>query len=311
VNSGWRPPQPSGYLESIQAVGGFAAPLLAGASFALAVLGLQAAATPATAYSRWPDASLAFFIAAGLAQIGAVQATAWTRRYMCTPDELAQWYPERLVNGTPSQWLYNVQRSQMRQALRWANVARGFFHAGMVALLAGLFAACVPPNHISSGRWVVLAVVVVGILGESAWLIRASFLDRALRRRAWVHALVLVAAVGALIAGFTDMLRVLAAAFVLAGALAYALAGRRNQPRPGDPGAGPGQGPPTDQVRSRWRRWHRVVLLIAGGCAAAGAIVLAAADLAVVVTITLLPSILVAVGCLADLARQERILRQA
>lgn len=195
----WRPPVPLGYVESIQAVGGFAAPLLAGGSFTLAVLALQSSASPSAAVSRWPDAALALFVAAGLMQIGTVQATAWTRRYMCTPGDLLQWFPGEQTDDGPSAFLRGMQESHMRQACRWANIARGFYHAGVLALLAGLLVACVPPGRLSGPRWAVLAVCGAGVAGELAWLARAVFLEQRLRRQAWSALAVLLAVAVAVI----------------------------------------------------------------------------------------------------------------
>ena len=193
----WRPPVPMGYLESIQAVGGVAAPLLAGGSFTLAVLERQLSFPGPTAVSRWPDVSLALFVAAGLLQIATVQATAWTRRYMCTPGDLLQWFPDKQTGGVPSRFLLGMQHSHLVQAHRWANAARGFYHAGITALLAGLFFACVPPGHPTGARWVVLAVCVTGVAGEFAWLLRALFLDRVLRREAGLQLAVLLSTTAA------------------------------------------------------------------------------------------------------------------
>lgn len=193
----WRPPVPMGYLESIQSVGGVAAPLLAGGSFTLAALALQSAVPGSEAVSRWPDASLALFVAAGLLQIAAVQATAWTRRYMCTPADLLEWFPDEQTDGAPTPFLLGMQRSHLVQAHRWANAARGFYHAGIVALLTGLLVACVPRGDLTGARWTVLAVCAAGVAGEFAWLFRAVFLDRGLRREAAYGMAVLLAVAAA------------------------------------------------------------------------------------------------------------------
>jgi hypothetical protein len=75
----WAFPGPPGYLESIQAAGSVAAPLLAGASFTLVALVLQST----TPFGRWQDLTLLLLlVGAGLAQVFAVQSVIWTRRYM-------------------------------------------------------------------------------------------------------------------------------------------------------------------------------------------------------------------------------------
>ncbi|TMR17335.1 hypothetical protein ETD86_23670 [Nonomuraea turkmeniaca] len=295
--SSWRPPQPMGYLDSIQAVGGFAAPLLAGASFTLAVLALQSPQPPAVPYSRWPDAALVCFVLAGLAQIATVQATAWTRRYMCTPEELGQWYPEHVTNEQPSTWLRNVQESHLRQALRWADATRLFFHCGVLALLLGVVVACVPDGEIGPGRWAVLAVGGAGVVGELSWLVRAIFLSAALRRQVWLNAGVLLAAAGAVAsavwAGEGWALRTALALLLVLVAMMYTRLARRGTPSPAP---------------------RRSLLSRAGHLAAAvgalvGAAVLAVWGWPVVVACALLPVTAVAFADLVRLVREQRALR--
>src|SRR5882757_7781242 len=85
----WLPPVPLGYPASIQALGGFAAPLLAATSFTLTALLMPMLTAGTKQFSRWPEAALTCFLAAGLMQIAAVQATVWARRYDTSPSELA------------------------------------------------------------------------------------------------------------------------------------------------------------------------------------------------------------------------------
>lgn len=282
----WRPPQPAGYLDSIQTVGGIAAPLLAGASFTLAVLALQTPAPPATAFSRWPDAALACFVLAGFAQIGTVQATAWTRRYMCTPDDLTQWYPGQIVDGQPTTWLRGFQESHLRQAMRWAQAARLFFHTGVLGLLFGLTAVCVPPAKIGAGRWVVLTVCAAAVIGEFAWLIRAVFLSTALRRRAWRQGLALLAVAGSVGSSGLRFLSAIMAVLLLGLAVALVRSAREQQ--------------------AMWLRSFR-------GVATAGAVLAAVTLLAdgprLLVGVALVPAVLHASLLLVGLARAQNDLR--
>jgi hypothetical protein len=181
--STWSPLIPLGYPASIQALGGFAAPLLAATSFTMMALLLS---SPLQSFARWPNAALTLFLIGGLAQIAAVQATMWARRYDTSPAELAAWYPEEVTDGTPSDWLRNVQIGHAELNERWANRTRLVYHAGIVMLLAGLVATVVPVGHITAARWVLILVGVAGLAGEVLWIVAASSFDRA-GRRAGLH----------------------------------------------------------------------------------------------------------------------------
>jgi len=167
----WTVIEPLGYLDSIQAVGAFPAPILAGASFTFAALILQSARP----FARWPDLALLGFIAAGLALIYTVQAIVWTRRYTITPDDLARWYPADFANERPTEWLRNRQDSHARQARTWAGRSRAGYHAGILLLLAGVAIAVIPPGHIQAERWAVISVALAGVAGEAGWIAYAAF----------------------------------------------------------------------------------------------------------------------------------------
>lgn len=194
----WQPPLPLGYAASIQGLGGFAAPLLAGASFTMAALLLPTLAADQPRFARWPDAAVSLFIASGLAQIGAVQAAVWARRYDTLPEELAQWWPGEVRDGRPTRWLRNVQRGHATLSLRWADRTRGFYHAGIVLLLSGTLVVGVPPGRVPGPRWTLIGTAALGLAGELAWLVHAAFLDRTRRRAAHGH---VAAAVAGLVAG--------------------------------------------------------------------------------------------------------------
>jgi hypothetical protein len=174
----WTSSGPFAYLESIQAAGTVAAPLLAGASFTLVALVLQST----TRFGRWQDVSLLLFVAAGLAQIFAVQSVIWTRRYMATPDDLRQWFPDDFTDRgeRPTQWLQLFQRFNDEHAKRWAGRTRAWINAGITLLLAGIAAGVVPPGPISSARWPVITVAWIGVAVEASW-VAAMLLDERAR----------------------------------------------------------------------------------------------------------------------------------
>ena len=175
----WALPNPVGYLESIQSTGSLVAPLLAAASFTLVALVLQSA----TPFGRWQDLALLLLVAAGLAEVFAVQSVIWTRRYMATPDELKQWYPDDFThNGErPTQWLLNVQGDNDQNARKWADRSRRWINAGISLLLAGIGVGVVPIGHISLMRWAVVTVAWTGVAVEACWVIGTLVDDRARR----------------------------------------------------------------------------------------------------------------------------------
>jgi hypothetical protein len=172
----WTFTGPPGYLESIQSAGNVAAPLLATASFALVALVLQSTT------ARWQDLALLLFIGAGLAQVFAVQSVIWTRRYMVTPDELRQWFPDDFTDQgeRPTQWLLNFQWINDRDARKWAKRSRMWINAGISLLLAGVAVTVVPLGDISPMRWVVITVAWAGVAVEASWVI-ATEVDESAR----------------------------------------------------------------------------------------------------------------------------------
>ncbi len=165
----WTFPGPPGYLESIQAAGSVTAPLLAGASFTLVALILQST----TPFGRWQDLALLLLVPAGLAQVFAVQSVIWTRRYMATPDELKQWFPDDFTDHgeRPTPWLLNVQDYNDQKARKWADWTRKWINTGISLLLAGIAVGVVPPGHISPLRWMTITVAWAGLAVEVSWVV--------------------------------------------------------------------------------------------------------------------------------------------
>jgi hypothetical protein len=173
----WTTRGPLAYLESIQAAGTVAAPLLAAASFTLVALVLQSP----TPFGRWQDVSLLLFVAAGLAQIFAVQSVIWTRRYMATPDDLRQWFPDDFTDHgeRPTQWLQLFQQFNDEHAKRWAERTRAWINAGITLLLAGIAVGVVPQGPISFVRWPVITVAWIGVAVEASWVAAMRLDERA------------------------------------------------------------------------------------------------------------------------------------
>jgi hypothetical protein len=59
--------------------------------------------------------------------------------------------------------------------MRWT------YHLGILSLLVGVSALLVPPHHISTGRWAVIAIGVAGLATECAWISYAMLRARTAR----------------------------------------------------------------------------------------------------------------------------------
>lgn len=190
----WTQLGPPGYLDSIQEAGTIAAPLLAGASFTLVALALQSA----TPFGRWQDLALLLLVAAGIAQVFAVQSVIWMRRYMVAPGELRQWFPADFAadGQTPSQWLANVQGQNADRASRWATWTRRWLNAGISLLLAGVAVGVVPVGQVNPLRWALIAVAWAGVAAELTWVL-ATLVDEPTRPRMVASSAAIVTSGGA------------------------------------------------------------------------------------------------------------------
>lgn len=222
----WDPPVPPGYPASIQSLGGFAAPLLAAASFTMTALLLPTLSSVPQSFARWPDAALTLFVASGLAQIATVQAAMWARRYDTFPEELAHWYPDEVLDGRPTEWLRAFQHNNLELSKRWANRTRFAYHVGILLLLGGLAVTVVPAGHMTVSRWVLVTTACLGLVGELSWVVGALFLDPSLRHMALYHtALMLLSALAFSLAVTANSLTVRLLVLVPAGLLAVARLG--------------------------------------------------------------------------------------
>jgi hypothetical protein len=211
----WQLPDHPGYRRSMESAGTVAAPLLAGFSFTLLVLllptlgdktttvrvGAQArVATGSQDFSRAPELAAILLLLAGLLLVAAVQAAVTMRYHSHTPGELAELYPEYFplgddpdVEGLPGWWTEHAAPArvgnrwyggwareylydELVRADRWAGWARRAYHAGIVALLAGLAMLVLPPDGVGDpARWVLFGIAIAGVVGEAIWIAALSF----------------------------------------------------------------------------------------------------------------------------------------
>lgn len=140
--------------DSLDAMAGVAAPLLAG--FSIAFIGLVISSAPAF---RWPGWTLLSLTVSGLLLITAVQGGFWVRHYR--PD---------VANEDRLSWNLALPEYQ-----RWLRVTRWAYNSGIALLLLGLALALYPRAHDPAAPWRVVAAVVAGAaaVGEIVWALLA------------------------------------------------------------------------------------------------------------------------------------------
>jgi hypothetical protein len=151
-------------------MGSVSAPLLAATSAALLTLVLSIADK-----IRWDGLALLLLMAAALAFIGSVQLTFWAKRFVVTPAELADWWPDReAARDGELEW---EQRFHQLRHGAWASRARWAYNAGILFLLAALPVMLLPPgqvSHVSHARLAAIALACVGLIIEAVWITLAS-----------------------------------------------------------------------------------------------------------------------------------------
>ena len=162
----WAPPSPLGYHAAMQASGGIAAPLLAGFSFTMTALLLT---SPSVA--RWQDATLALFVGAGLLLVFAVQTSLWLQSNNASPADFRDWYPDHFDGETPDDFVFQLHIDHVTNATKHAILTRWLYNLGVLALLAGVTSAVLPPGEVPTSRLVVVGVATVGLLAELIWIL--------------------------------------------------------------------------------------------------------------------------------------------
>lgn len=167
-------PEKYGSAEALTSMGTFAAPLLGG--FSLAAMVHTITLTPSQ--TRWPDAAMVLFLLAAALFIATVQAMFWAREYQVTPDEITAWWRDA------EDRLDMLRAEQAQHAAgfsMWSGRARRAYNAALLCLLAGLTTLAVPPEshgQVPVLRWVGVALGVVALVVEVAWITASSHVGR-------------------------------------------------------------------------------------------------------------------------------------
>ncbi|MEU6155776.1 hypothetical protein ABZ816_37895 [Actinosynnema sp. NPDC047251] len=160
----WRIDNPVGVVEADRATSTAAAPMLAGFSFASAVVLLTAEDKP-----QWTEPALTCFFLAAAALLFAVQFGNAGLMYSAGPAERLAWLPDP-DNVAHVELAKRVQHRDSAVAARFRRRARACYDTGVVLLMVALTVASVPADW-NVWRIVVVAVLSVVVVLELLWIV--------------------------------------------------------------------------------------------------------------------------------------------
>ena len=165
----WRKPTPLGYANSIDSVGGVAAPLLAGFSLASVIVISQDAEN-----FRWSGAAIPGFTIAAIALVGTVQCAFNARQYIWSGADVQAWWPEIKEHSGQEERLRAEQDQAFDRWQAWTAWTRRTYALGIFALLTAL-AFALPPHHNlgvqGSLRWVASGIGFAASAGMAYWIV--------------------------------------------------------------------------------------------------------------------------------------------
>jgi hypothetical protein len=177
----WSKPNPLGYGTAMDSLGTVACPLLAGFSFASVIV----IADDSLSF-RWPGVGILALSIAAISFFGALEASFNSKRYIWSPGDVSEWWPEiavepesagheggRTDGSYTAERLRNEQRTAFGRWRKWAGWSRRFYNCGVLALLFGLSSAIAPPPgaHGATPRWISVGVVFAAFIVELAWIV--------------------------------------------------------------------------------------------------------------------------------------------
>lgn len=172
VEPRWKPVYPVGYPGAIDSMGSVAAPLLASVTAGVIVF----VATDKTPF-RWPNLTMVLLFIGLFALIATVQFAFRARSYVVSPTQIEEWWPDQ--DEATDHYRRRVQRAHWDGFFQWANRARWAYNVGLLLLAAALATITAPKTqthqHITSGRWLVVAVACLGFAAEALWIVLAYF----------------------------------------------------------------------------------------------------------------------------------------
>lgn len=161
----WEVPHPYGYASAIDSMGSISAPLLAATSAAL--LGLVLSSNDV----RYANGALLILALATIAFIATIQLTFWAKRFVVTPSQILEWWPE--PSNERLEALKREQRHHMKRFGVWSNRTRHAYNVGILLFLASIPVLLVPQESLIDNRVRLVAVIaaIAGFLVEAVWIV--------------------------------------------------------------------------------------------------------------------------------------------
>lgn len=164
----WPQRRPTNYPKEVEVFGGIATPLLAG--FSLTTVVLLAATNQRPWLSGW---AIAAFAAASALFVFSLQLSGIAIGFSATPAQRLELNPEAATDDEVLRIIVNRQWEESNLSRRYTTRARICYNAGLLAFLAGL--GLTLDLHtgwpwFGDGRFIGLAVVVIAVLVEIAWI---------------------------------------------------------------------------------------------------------------------------------------------
>jgi hypothetical protein len=182
------PPSPYGAFVAVDALGGGAAPLLAGFAVTLIALILQVADT-----LRWPDLALVLFGLASVSFLQVVQLNARARGYAVTPAQVQEWYADDFADPERQRVIAWELRHHRACWVFLVRRARVLYNCGILSLLCGIAVMLVPRARAELGvtRWIAIGVAAFAVAVEllelaDQWLKRRRLFKPLRRITGWL-----------------------------------------------------------------------------------------------------------------------------
>ena len=121
---------------------------------------------------RWPGVGILALSIAAISFFGALEASFNAKRYIWSPADVAEWFPEIVTQPNDEKILRAEQREAFERWVKWAGWSRRLYNGGVLALLLGLgFSISPPPGAHVEGtlRWVSASVMFTAFIVEFAW----------------------------------------------------------------------------------------------------------------------------------------------